>query len=73
MNITTKSPNNQLLLIFFKKIVDFKSTRYYIEKVDCESTHKKQSKQERPDEAIGRFTSNMVVMLTGVSDRVNAE
>ena len=25
------------------------------------------------DEAIGRFTSNMVVMLTDISDGVNAE
>ena len=27
-------------MIFFEKIVDFQSTKYYIEKVDCESTHK---------------------------------
>lgn len=42
--------------------------------VDKTSTSKtEQSKQERSDTVRGRFTSNMVVMLTDVSDRVNAE
>lgn len=42
--------------------------------VDKTSTSKtEQSKQERPGEAIGLHTSNMVVMLTNVSDRVCEE
>lgn len=41
--------------------------------VDKTSTSKKQRKQERSGEAIGLHTSNMVVMLTNVSDRVCEE
>lgn len=42
--------------------------------VDKTSTSKtEQSKQERLGEAIGLHTSNMVVMLTNVSDRVCEE
>ena len=40
--------------------------------VDKISTSK-QSKQERPGEAIGLHTSDMVVRLTSVSDRVCEE
>jgi len=36
-----------------KKIVDFQSTKYYIEKVDCESTHK----QER-----GEYMTNTALL-----------
>lgn len=41
--------------------------------IESSNETQQQRKQERPDEAIGRFTSNMVVMLIDVSDRVNAE
>lgn len=41
--------------------------------IESSNETQQQRKQERPDEAIGRFTSNMVVMLTDVSDGVNAE
>lgn len=47
-------------------------TRYRVI-INSSNETQQQRKQERPDEAIGRFTSNMVVMLTDVSDGVNAE
>lgn len=47
-------------------------TRYRVI-IESSNEIQQQRKQERPDEAIGRFTSNMVVMLTDISDGVNAE